>query len=215
MRKKISRLSGDFEDVRRQEYIFMNNPVLVLGLGLTPVVFAASSLQNAVILSLAILLLSTATRILCYFFTFTIPYRLRTMVYALVSAVLYIPVLMLLNRIFETELAGIMAFMPLLSVDTMILSESEKVSREPFADTLKNCLTTSLGFAVAALLVGVVREFVSNGTLWGVVIIESKLIPLMASPIGGFITVALLAALLQSTLNLYKKTLARRQRNIV
>lgn len=214
MRKKISRLSGDFEDVRRQDYIFMNNPVLVLGLGLTPVIFASSSLKNAVFISLGILLLATFTRVFCYFFAFKIPYRLRTMVYALVSAALYVPVLMLMIKLFRAELAGILAFLPLLTVDSMVLSESEKVAREPFADTLKNCFTTSVGFAVASVSVGALRELISNGTLWDVVIFKAKLIPLMSSPIGGFISVALLAALLQALLNRYKKTLARRQRNI-
>ena len=55
------------EELRRKikrDRVFLNNPVVMQGLGLAPLVVAATSLKNAVILGVAVLLLLTLTRIL-------------------------------------------------------------------------------------------------------------------------------------------------------
>lgn len=215
MSKKFTSLAGGFDDVRRRDNIFKNNPVLVQGLGLTVVIFLANSLKNAAVVSLGMLLLCVGTHFFCYFLTAKTPYRLKMMAYALVCALLYIPTLMLLFALFGSSLTGVVAFLPLMVVDTLILSESEKVKRELFPDMFRHSITLAFGFAFVALLTGALRELVSAGTLWGSQVWDARLLPLMSSPIGGFITVALLAAMLQAFLNLYKKTLARRQKNIV
>ena len=57
----------NMERLMRTERLFLNNPVLITGLGLAPIVVAATSLNNALILGLAVLLLLTPTRLLAAF----------------------------------------------------------------------------------------------------------------------------------------------------
>lgn len=213
MRKFIS-ISGSFDDVRRHDNLIKNNPVLVQGLGLTVVIFSATTLRNAAILSTAMLLLCVGTHLVCHIVARPFPYRLRMMVYALVSAALYVPELHVLLWAFggENGIGPLLSFLPLTVVDTMILAESEKVKWERLPERLRHSVTLGLGFALAALLAGALRELGATGTLLGVLILKQPPLPLLSTPIGGFIVMALLSALLQAFLNLYKKTLARRKK---
>ena len=52
----------------KKDRVFLNNPVVMQGLGLAPLVVAAVNLQNAVMLAVAVLLILTPTRVLAAFF---------------------------------------------------------------------------------------------------------------------------------------------------
>lgn len=214
MRKKRTVLAGGFEDLRRSGRIIKNNALLVRGLGLTMAIFVASDLKSALIVSLGLSLLTVFTHFICYFIAEGIPYRLKMMTYALVCALLYIPTLMLLSYIFGSLMRTVLPFLPMMAADTMVLSESERVRRETFSDMLANSLSLAVGFSGVTVLLGAFREFISKGTLWDTEIIQLKLLPLFSTPIGGFISLAVLSAALQAFLNLYKKTLIRRQNRI-
>ena len=51
----------------KKDRVFLNNPVVMQGLGLAPLVVAAVNLQNAVMLAVAVLLILTPTRVLAAF----------------------------------------------------------------------------------------------------------------------------------------------------
>ena len=82
----------NMERLMRTERLFLNNPVLITGLGLAPIVVAATSLNNALILGLAVLLLLTPARLLAAFLSRYSYMRFRGVVYTLSAALLYIPV---------------------------------------------------------------------------------------------------------------------------
>lgn len=49
---------ADVEKRARRDRVFLNNPVIMQGLGLAPLIVAATTLKNDVMLSVAVLLLS-------------------------------------------------------------------------------------------------------------------------------------------------------------
>lgn len=71
----------------KKDRVFLNNPVVMQGLGLAPLVVAAVSLQNAVILAAALLLILTPTRVLAAFLTRFSLFRFRGLTYALSACV--------------------------------------------------------------------------------------------------------------------------------
>ena len=82
------------EELRRKikrDRVFLNNPVVMQGLGLAPLVVAATSLKNAVILGVAVLLLLTPTRILAALLSRFSSFRFR----GLPITLLYIGILAL------------------------------------------------------------------------------------------------------------------------
>ena len=76
------------EELRRKikrDRVFLNNPVVMQGLGLAPLVVAATSLKNAVILGVTVLLLLTLTRILAAMLSRFSYFRFRGLTYAFSS----------------------------------------------------------------------------------------------------------------------------------
>ena len=57
--KKAMYLSENMEQIARRDRIWLNNPVIMQGMGLAPLVVAATNGMNALMLSVAVLLLLT------------------------------------------------------------------------------------------------------------------------------------------------------------
>ena len=89
-RRKTS-IALPLDEAIRRDQLFLNNPVLIQGRALTPVVAAATSLKNAVVLSVVAILLITPVRLLGDLLYERVPVRLRAMTYAIFAAILFIP----------------------------------------------------------------------------------------------------------------------------
>lgn len=196
-RKRRSRLTLTTQQRFERDLLFSNNPVFVAGLGLAPVVGAAVSLRYALIICLAMLVILTPTRVLGNLFVGIVPQRLRPMVYALFSAALYIPALWLVYRFFNMEVSYIGIYLPMLVLDSIVLSRSEIPRRERFFESIGNGIKTTIGFCVAICAVGALREILGSNRILGVRLNMPFSIPILSTTAGGFIVVALLAAFVQ------------------
>ena len=190
-------LSLSLEQALRRDLVLLNNPVLAQGLALTPVVAAATSARNALVLSVMGLLLITPVRVLGELLTRRTPGRMRVMIYALISGAVYIPALLVTNAIFGAGAIGAGIYLPVMVVDGIVLVRAEINASEGGAQSLRNGLATSLGLALTLLLCGGVRELLGDGKLLGGMVFSSAPLPIMTTAAGGFITAALFAALLQ------------------
>lgn len=189
----------------RTDRLFLNNPVLIGGLGLAPVVVAATSLQNALILGLGMLLLLTPVRVLSALVTAKMPPHLRLMAYAIVSGVVYIPVYLLLRAIWGVGLEAVGVYLPLLTVEPIILKRAERAKSESPGMALRKGLTTTAGFLLALFITAALREWLGLGTLLGYPVAKAAPLPLFNITAGGFILVGLLAALWRWLRGLFKK----------
>ena len=79
--KKAKYLSENMERIARQDRIFLNTPVIMQGMGLAPLVVAATNGMNALMLSVAVLLLLTPTRVVAAMICRTGRGQLRALVY--------------------------------------------------------------------------------------------------------------------------------------
>ena len=64
MRPELFDYDDSFERRTRRDRIFFNNPVIMQGLGLAPIIVAATTLKNAVMLSVAVIPLLGLTRVI-------------------------------------------------------------------------------------------------------------------------------------------------------
>lgn len=210
---KKFRFSRPIEEYIRRDIVFMNNPVLVSGLALAPVIMGATTLRNALILSLGVLVLCTPVRFLGNLLVGYVPQRLRAMLYAILASAMFIPCLLLEHRIFGFNINNYVGmYLPLLAVDSIILSRTEIPGRETVWDSLRNGLLTSVGFALTICIVGSVREILFFGSIMG-----SKIewlpatLPIAGVACGGFIIVGLLAAFWQWLMSVIKRSIYRGQ----
>ena len=193
----------------KKDRVFLNNPVVMQGLGLAPLVVAAVSLQNAVILAVALLLILTPTRVLAAFLTRFSLFRFRGLTYALSACVVYIGALFVLRQLYTPAQLGLLGlYLPLLCADPIVLKRYERPQRERVKTALNKGLITSAGYIVALFLIAGIREFLGTGCLFGHAVMSYSLLPLAVLPMGGFILLGLLIAAWRGAASIVKRQMA-------
>ena len=193
------------EERFRRDLVIVNNPVLVEGLALTPIIGAAVTLQNAVMLSVMVFFMLIPTRFIGNLLVGIVPQRLRSMVYAIIAGLCYIPGHLVLMKLFGFRPATLGFYLPLLVVDSIIISRTEIPQREKIFDGLVNGITASFGFLFAATVLGIVREFLGAGRFAGKPVTDTPPVPLMATAAGGFIAASIFCAILQYLISVIKR----------
>ena len=197
-------LAENMDRLMSRDRFFFNNPVFMQGLGLAPIVVAATSLRNALVLGLGVALLLTPTRVLAALLARRAPGRLRGPLYALSAAVIYIGVWYAENAVFGLELQAVGLYLPVLVVEPIIIKRYERARPERVGVALRKGLITTAGFELALFLTAALRELLGSGALFGVQLMARPL-PVAALTCGGFILVGLLAALWRWMRSLFKQ----------
>lgn len=185
-REKLQKLNG----------LFMTNPVVERGFILAPVVAAAYSCKNAVSLGIGFMIITFLTVMLSSFISKRIPYTIRTILYALIGCVIFVPTAMLIDLIFEDALYTTGIFLPLLVANSLIVVKSEsRFHKHNKGYMAVDVFSHTVGFFIVIVLIGLIREFFGSGTLFGVSVNQWVVAPALLMPFSGFILVGLLAAL--------------------
>ena len=114
--------------------VFLNNPVVMQGMGLAPLVVLATSGQNAVMLAAAVALLLVPSRVVACLLSRLVPLRdedpsqeelqkkllPRALIYAFSPAVVYLAAYPILNAVFGTGLLSLGIYLPLLTVEPLL-----------------------------------------------------------------------------------------------
>lgn len=190
----------------RGDRLWLNNPVIMQGLGLAPLIYIDVTGKNAFFLSVAVLLLLTPTRVLAAWMCRFVHARFRGPVYALCAGTVFIGVYWVMSKLFpSTDLAQLGFYLPLLVVDPIILKRYERVQNERTDTALQKGIITTAGYALVLFVVGALREVLGLGTLFGVQLWPVALMPLVALPVGGFAVLALVMALWRSAVRVIKR----------
>ncbi len=200
-------LSQNMDRVARRDRVFLNNPVVMQGMGLAPLVVAATSGRNALMLSLAVLIMLTPTRVAASLLTRVSFSRFRALSYCLCSSAFYIAAYFALRAVFGTEMLQLGIFLPVLVVEPLIIKRYERPRGEKVSVAFKKGMRITAGYVLVLMLIGCLRELLSQGTLMGsrIYSVDFPLLPMAALPAGGFILVGILCAVWRSAVNAYKK----------
>lgn len=185
----------NMDRLSRRDRVFINNPVIMQGLGIAAIVIPATSLQNALVMAFAVLVLLTPTRMIATAIGQRVGYRLRAIIYVLTSGVVYIAVAFLTDHLFDTTTISVGIYLPLLVVEPLILKRFESPKKERLITSFKKGIITTIGYCLVLFIVAGVREFLAVGELGGIEIYRGSLFPMAALPAGGFIILGLIAAI--------------------
>ncbi len=189
----------------QRDRIFSNNPVVMQGMGLAPLVVVATTAENALMLAVAVLLMLTPTRIIANFILCKVkPKILRAMGYTMVAAIVYAWVYLVLAILFGVKMLNLGIYLPMLVVEPLMIYRFARPI-EPLYKTVIKGLKMTLGYAIVLGLVGCLREFFAVGTVYGIALIEIDLLPLASTPAGGFILLGVLCAIWRTLANRYRK----------
>lgn len=169
--------------------IWRENPVFVMLLGMCPVLAVTNSVANALAMGLAttfVLLCSSALISLLRSF---IPKQVRIASYIVIIATFVTVVDYIIQAVSLTLYNALGAFIQLIVVNCMILGHAEAfASKRRPVTAMVNALGVGIGFSIALLCLGAVRELLGAGTMLGIPMFGPDFQPwvVMILPPGGF-----------------------------
>lgn len=199
--------------VRLSDGIFKQNIVLMSGLFAGPVIGAATGLQQSLVLSFVFTLVTIISICLCRFLPKRITFAIRVVLYSLIAAAIYIPVIILTRLVFAEDIInGISLYLAIVIINPLIVSKGEsRFFLRSFPLMLKDAAGFILGFDLSCILVGSIRDILTDNLLWNAIIPLPFQVPAMNSVYGGFIIVGLLAGLFRF---LYRKLVRKGRKSL-
>ncbi len=207
--------------------VFLNNPVVMQGMGLAPLVVVATSGQNALMLAAAVTLLLVPSRVLACLLSRLVPLHdedpapqelqkkllPRALVYSLSAAVVYLIAYPILNAAFGTSLLSLGIYLPMLVVEPLLTYRFGRV-QETVHKAVSKGLRITVGYALLLVLLGCVRECLALGTVFGTPVGSRAVLPMASMPAGGFIVLGVLCAVWRALASRRKAYLVREARSL-
>ena len=178
--------------------IWRENPVLVQLLGLCPALAVTNSVENALAMGLATFFVLMGSSLLVAAFKSVIPTEVRISAYILVIATFVTIADLALGAIVPDIHKALGAFIALIVVNCMILGRQESfASKNPVGRAALDAAGTGVGFIIALVMVGGIREVLGNGTFLRVPLFGPEFEPwiVMILPPGGFFSLGVLLLL--------------------
>ncbi len=202
---KARYITENFDEVAHKDRVFLNNPVIFHSLGIAPLVVMDTSGRNALMLFIAVLLLMPIVRVVPNLLMDRFGEKARPVLVCSVAALAYIPIYLILYFIFQQDLLALGIYLPMLVCEPLVIQRFEHTRDTNIAQIVRKSIGFTLGYGLVLFLLGLLREFLGQGQLFGVQITKTLLFPLAAMPMGGFILLGLLAAIWQYGVIRYKK----------
>ena len=202
---KARYIAENFDEVCTKDRVFLNNPVIFHSLGIAPLVVMDTSGRNALMLFVAVLLLLPIVRVVPTLLMEHFGEKARPMLVCGVAALAYIPVYFILYFIFQKNLLSLGIYLPMLVCEPLVIQRFEHTLDASISQTVRKSIGFTLGYGLVLFVLGLVREFLALGQLFGVQVTKLLFFPLASTPMGGFILLGLLAAAWQYGLIRYKK----------
>jgi electron transport complex protein RnfE len=174
--------------------LWRENPVFVQVLGLCPALAVSNTAINALTMGLAttfVLLMSAMSVSALRSF---IPREARIVSFICIIASFVTAVDYLIQAISIELSRSLGAFIALIVVNCLILGRAEAfASKNTFGRSVLDALGMGVGFTVALLWIGVVREILGSGSLFGVALLPDtfQTWTVMVLPSGGFFAMAM------------------------
>jgi electron transport complex protein RnfE len=171
------------------EGVWRQNPVFVMVLGMCPTLAVTVSAMNALSMGVAttfVLICSCALVSMTRRFT---PKEVRIAVYIVIIATFVTAVDYAIQAISLELYDALGAFIQLIVVNCIILGRAEAhAARNPPMPAMINAAGMGVGFTIGLLALGVVREILGAGTLFGISLFGASFQPwvVMVLPPGGF-----------------------------
>lgn len=172
--------------------IWRENPVFVQVLGLCPALAVTNSVRNGLAMALATAFTLMGSSIFVSALRKAIPHAVRISTYVLIVATFVSVVDLFMGATVPEVSKALGPFVYPIVVNCMILGRHEAfASKNPVGRSFLDATGTSIGFLIALVLLGGVRELLGSGSLLGVQVTPDGFQPwvVMALPPGGFFTI--------------------------
>ena len=185
----------------RQEFtkgIIKENPVLRLVLGTCATLAVTTAASNAIGMGLATTFVLVCSNAAISLLKKVIPDKVRIPAYITMIAG-FVTIVQLLVKAFVPSLdEALGVFLPLIVVNCIILGRAEMfASKNPVLPSIVDGLGMGVGFTAALLAMGIIRELLGAGTVFGLPVLSGFMDPIIIFllPPGGFFVFGILVAI--------------------
>ena len=183
--------------------IIKENPTFVLMLGMCPTLATTTSAINGLSMGLATMAVLICTNFVISCLKSITPDKVRIPVFIVVIAA-FVTILQMFIKAYLPDVdKSLGLFIPLIVVNCIILGRAEAFAakQSPVA-SLFDGIGIGLGFTIALTLLGMVRELLGAGSLFGFVLLpETYNTLLFVLPPGAFITHGYLISIVNNLKN--------------
>jgi Na+-translocating ferredoxin:NAD+ oxidoreductase subunit E len=175
--------------------LWKENPVFVAVLGMCPALAVTNTAVNSLAMGLATTFVLSFSSLLVASFRKLIPKQVRITAFIFIIATFVTVVDFLLAAWVPDIHKELGAFIALIVVNCLILGRQEAfASKHPVRLALADALGMSLGFSFALLCIGIIREVLGSGSLFGFSLFGPGFEPwvIMVLPPGGFFALGFL-----------------------
>lgn len=174
--------------------LLFNNPTFMLVLGTCPTLAMTSNATDAFGMGVSVIFVLTLSNIIISALRKLIPSTVRIPAYIVVIATLVTLLKLFLNKFLPDLYSAMGTFLPLIVVNCIILGRAEAfASKNGVLASAADGLSTGAGFTGALVIMGVTREFIGSGSIFGLQIMDFG-IPFFTMPMGAFIVYGLCIA---------------------
>ena len=172
------------------------NPVFVLVLGMCPTLATTTSAMNGLMMGLATTFVLILSNIVISLIAPRVPDKVRIPVYIVVIAT-FVTVLQLLMQAYLPSVYETLGlFIPLIVVNCIVLGRAEAfANKNSMGDSALDGIGIGLGFTLALTVIGLVREILGSGSIFGLKLIEGDGILAFVMAPGAFIALGYLMVL--------------------
>lgn len=183
--------------------IIKENPVFVLMLGMCPTLATTTSATNGMMMGLATMVVLIFSNIIISLIKNLTPDMVHIPVYIVVIATLVTIVQFSLAAYMPDVNKSLGLFIPLIVVNCIILGRAESYAcKNNVLNSALDGVGIGLGFTIGLTILGICRELLGNGTIFGLSILPSEYSMLIfILPPGAFLTLGYIIAII----NRFKK----------
>ena len=205
-------------DIKKQfkDGLLTQNPVLVQLLGMCSTMAITTTLFNGIGMGLCVTIILICSNVVISLLRKVIPSKIRIAAYVVVIAGFVTIVDLLMQAYLPALSESLGIFIPLIVVNCIILGRAEAfASKNSVAASVLDGVFQGLGYTIVLVIMCVVREFLGSGTFGGGILgvdgAGIRILPeqfpamMMILPVGGFLTLGVLIAVVQYFLNKSKK----------
>ncbi|MBQ2315212.1 MAG: electron transport complex subunit RsxE [Treponema sp.] len=191
--------------------ILLENPLLILNIGLCSALGVTTSIFNALGMGAGMTFVLVMSEIVISLFRKHIPASIRLPVFIIIIAAFTTIVQLVLQAFVPALYSALGVFLPLIVVNCIIMGRVEAfASKNSVGAAALDGFGMGVGYTIVLVLIALVRELLGNGTLLTgtaaqlTVIPEAYRIGILNSAPGGFIVFGVIAAANQALQNARK-----------
>ena len=205
-------------DIKKQfkDGLLTQNPVLVQLLGMCSTMAITTTLFNGIGMGLCVTIILICSNVVISLLRKVIPSKIRIAAYVVVIAGFVTIVDLLMQAYLPSLSESLGIFIPLIVVNCIILGRAEAfASKNSVAASALDGIFQGLGYTIVLVIMCIVRELLGSGTFGGGILGADgagiRVLPeqfpamMMILPVGGFLTLGVLIAVVQYFLNKSKK----------